>query len=30
MEEEYVIIPRSGTRKIGRDVQTEIDTAFLD
>ena len=30
MEEDYVMIPGSGTKKIIRDVKKEIETAFLD
>ena len=30
MEEDYVMIPGSGTKKIVRDVKKEIETAFLD
>ena len=29
MEEDYVMIPGSGTKKIIRDVKKEIETAFL-
>ena len=28
MEEDYVMIPGSGTKKIIRDVKKEIETAF--
>ena len=30
MEEDYVMIPGNGTKKIIRDVKKEIETAFLD
>ena len=30
MEEDYVMIPGSGTKMIIRDVKKEIETAFLD
>ena len=30
MEEDFVMIPGSGTKKIIRDVKKEIETAFLD
>ena len=30
MEEDYVMIPGTGTKKIVRDVKKEIETAFLD
>ena len=30
MEEDYVMIPGTGTKKIIRDVKKEIETAFLD
>ena len=30
MEEDYVMIPGSGTKKLIRDVKKEIETAFLD
>ena len=30
MEEDFVMIPGSGTKKIVRDVKKEIETAFLD
>ena len=30
MEEDYVMIPGSGTKMILRDVKKEIETAFLD
>ncbi len=30
MEEDYVMIPGTGTKKIIRDVKQEIETAFLD
>ena len=30
MEEDFVMIPGSGTKKIVRDVKKELETAFLD